>query len=164
MSSITYLQGSLFDAPQEAILTHACNTKGQMNSGIAFAFKSLMFSAFRNYEAYCLKHGVAWSVRSPLVGRSFLTSDDKGRQMLCLFTSDAYGKGVDRPELIITQTISSIEHFMNSDYVKSHAVPISIHSNKFNSGLFRVPWSETENIINSALANHPNLQWTVWEM
>lgn len=164
MRSITYVQGNLFDAPPGAILTHACNTKGQMNSGIAAAFKAKMPEAVEEYKRHCLKYGVEWNSRSPLVGKSFLAQDSHGRQMLCLFTSDAYGKSVDAPDQILQQTITSIYHFMNSDFVKNNPGRINIHSNKFNSGLFRVQWNLTEKIITEALAKYPNLDWTVWEM
>jgi hypothetical protein len=39
---------------------------------------------------------------------------------------------------------------------------LDIHSPKFNSGLFRVQWTDTEAILTKVLGENPEVKWTVW--
>lgn len=50
---IKYIKGSLFDAPEGYILTHACNAQGVWGSGIAKEFKKRKPLAFKNYNLFC---------------------------------------------------------------------------------------------------------------
>ncbi|KAK2801276.1 ADP-ribose 1''-phosphate phosphatase [Onygenales sp. PD_10] len=56
-SIITELQGDLFsDAPEGAVLIHACNCQGSWGSGIAEVFKRRYPAAYLIYHAHCHSH------------------------------------------------------------------------------------------------------------
>ncbi|KAI1908881.1 ADP-ribose 1''-phosphate phosphatase [Ophidiomyces ophidiicola] len=50
------LQGDLFDAPDNAVLIHACNCQGSWGKGIAAIFRNKYPAAYRIYRAHCQKH------------------------------------------------------------------------------------------------------------
>ncbi|KAK2813822.1 hypothetical protein FQN50_000223 [Emmonsiellopsis sp. PD_5] len=56
-SIITELEGDLFsDAPEGAVLIHACNCQGSWGSGIAEVFKRRYPAAYLIYHAHCNSH------------------------------------------------------------------------------------------------------------
>lgn len=59
----------------------------------------------------------------------------------CLFTSKDYGTKVDPPQEIIENTKWAIKDLLTKTTMKI-AMP------KINSGLFKVPWEETEAVLN----------------
>lgn len=76
----------------------------------------------------------------------------------CLFTSVGYGWNVDHSGDILDATLSAVETMVG--IAKVHAM--DIHSPRFNSGLFKIPWDETEERLKSVLENYPDVKWTVW--
>ena len=50
---IQYKKMSLFDAPENSIITHACNAQGVWGSGIAKEFKKRYSNAFEVYYEHC---------------------------------------------------------------------------------------------------------------
>ncbi|KAL1999135.1 hypothetical protein VTN02DRAFT_5003 [Thermoascus thermophilus] len=50
---ITEIEGDLFDAPDGAVLIHACNCKGLWSAGIARAFRNKYPAAFEVYRSHC---------------------------------------------------------------------------------------------------------------
>ncbi len=154
---ITYKRMSLFDAPPESYLVHACNSAGVWGSGIAKEFKMRYPHAFAVYERACQGNssfalGKSWSIR------------DKQHVVTCLITSSGYGKWKDPKEEILKHTEMSLRSFMR--YVTERGIGktnnrrLPIYSNRFNSGLFAVPWEETENIL-KRLTEEYKLDWTV---
>lgn len=158
---LLYKKGSLFEAPSHVYLAHSTNSRGVMGAGIALEFKKRYFNAFKKYQNHCfsnLKNG-----KSILPGTSFIAVDDNsGIKMLCLFTSNGYGKFVDSEEDILLATESAIRHFIESNSLVSSNV--EIHSPKINAGLFRVEWEKTEKIILKLIDDYPLLTWTVWDI
>ena len=142
---IKYKKGSLFDAPPGVILVHACNAQGVWGSGIALQFKERFPYSFKNYNMNCT------AGLSP-VGSGYVIDEKVG----CLITSENYGSEVDSPEEILLNTAIALTQLcdtrQNTDF----------HSNKFNSGLFDVPWEMTEYILNKVLRLYPHVSWTVW--
>ena len=152
--SVIYNTGSLFDAPKGSIITHACNAQGSWSKGIALEFKNRYPEAFKQYAHKCSKayYALGWGEnRSYLCGTAFIV-DNIG----CLVTSNMYGSAVDEPSLILSQSRTAIRELLL-------LTDLEIHSNKFNSGLFRVPWEQTEAVIEEELkAFGKDRKWTVW--
>ena len=96
-SSLVYIEGDLFTAPDNSILVHACNTLGSWGSGIALTFRQNYPAQFAQYKAHCVTHGQA------LVGTCLLIPGDK-HDIACLFTSRAYGRRKDKPAEILAAT------------------------------------------------------------
>jgi hypothetical protein len=153
---ITYEKKSLFDIEGNAILVHATNCCGVMGSGIAKEFHQRFPSAVRLYSENCKRLG------KKLVGTAVIyPTNGADKVMGCLFTSIGYGKYVDSQDKILVSTqkalVSFFEFLEKSEILKEH----KIYSNKFNSGLFNVPWSQTEMLIKAELLKHPGVTWTI---
>jgi len=137
---------NLFDAPPGSFLIHAVNCKGVWGSGIAALFREKFPNAYAAYKLQC-KSGYA------AVGKF-------GGCMYVgwLFTSDGYGTRRDSVDMILNNTRQSVISLLEE--MPDSAV---IYSNKFNSGLFGVPWEKTEAILLDCLENHnPNgVKWVV---
>ncbi|KAF8537624.1 hypothetical protein BDD12DRAFT_714853, partial [Trichophaea hybrida] len=133
----------LFSAPPNSILIHACNTLGSWNSGVAAAFKARYSSAHRIYVSHC------HSATTPLTGTTLLIppqpADSKQHWIACLFTSTAYGKNVDPPEMILSNTTLAIRDL--AAQVESLGCSREWHAAKINSVRFRVPWESTVEVI-----------------
>lgn len=138
---IVYHKGSLFDAPGNAILGHACNCNGIWGAGIALEFKRRFFEEYLCHRKLCMD----WS--NKLAG----TFSKHGR-VVCLYTSRGFGKLVDRPDLILLFT----EKCVND--LEQHSNISEIHIPKINSGLFKVPWDAT-----AAILEKSNILFHVWE-
>lgn len=150
--------GDLFSAPPESILIRsplplpshsqltsadACNTLGSWNSGVAAAFKALYPWAHRIYVSHC------HSATTPLTGTTLLIppqpADIKQHWIACLFTSTAYGKNVDPPEMILSNTTLAIRDLAGQ--VERLGCAGVWHAAKINSVRFRVPWESTVAVI-----------------
>lgn len=138
---IKYVDDDLFNAPSNSILLHACNCMGVWGSGVAYQFRQKFRTEHLLYEAYCQHTG-------PLGIGTCLLLNNVG----CLFTSISYGKDVDRPELILVNTRSAITSLLSKTPAREFHLP------KINSGLFKVPWEETEKI----LLDFPEITWYVY--
>jgi ADP-ribose 1''-phosphate phosphatase len=160
MRKVLHKSGSVFLSGSQ-FLAQANNALGKMGSGIALEFVRRYPQACSRYEEVCRKH-LKYNQRSPLVGTAIIAKDDATDvNMICLITSHAYGRYVDSPKLILEATDKAIQDLLLKLKVEE-GQPIEIHSNKFNSGLFRVPWEESEKVIEKYLNQHPNLHWVVW--
>ena len=115
-SSLVYVQGDLFTAPDHSILVHACNTLGSWESGIAFTFRQNYPAQFAKYQAHCETHGQA------LVGTCLLIPGER-HDIACLFTSRAYGKDKDKPADILAATRKAVKDLeaRNTDKKALHA-------------------------------------------
>lgn len=115
------------------VLAHACNCKGVWGSGVAKTFHEKFPKAYEVYKDYCTKNG------SNSLGRCLLIDNDN-ISIACLFTSDGYGQYVDSPEKILHHTDLAIKDlFRQTSKI--------INMPKINSGLFKVPWEDTEKVI-----------------
>ena len=148
---IAYKKGSLFDAPKGSILVHACNAQGVWGAGIAKEFKNRFPESFKYYRRNCVL------AEEPQVGKAYLLPLENGYQVGCLITSRCYGEDLDPITIILNQTesaLSSLEFYLKLN-------PKPVYSNKFNSGLFGVPWESTENVLKSVIGD---CEWTVMEL
>lgn len=146
---IRYVYGNLFNvAPVGAYLAHACNCQGVWGSGIAKVFKDKFPDDYEEYKAYC-----SYRMNPPL-GTTLITSN----RIICLHTSDFYGKSVSEPDDILVETFSAFCEL--EEKLPENAV---VYSNKFNSGLFNVPWEHTEFFLKCFLKRRPDVAWTVVE-
>ncbi|KAJ7693387.1 hypothetical protein B0H17DRAFT_1060001 [Mycena rosella] len=135
-SKITHVKADIFAAPEGSILVHACNTVGSWGAGIATAFQEKYPGAFAKYKNVCRKQGEA------LLGTCLLIRGEH-HDVACLFTSKDYGRRVDAPASILAATRTAVADLLaqNTDPTKE------LHSCRFNSERFAVPWEETEKVL-----------------
>lgn len=136
MDNITYINDSLFNAPKGSILIHAVNCRGVWGSGIAKEFAKRFPEEQYIYSTYC-----AHSRTSDILGTCF-SIPAKEYIIGCLFTSKNYGQKVDSPDKILEATKLAID-----DLISQNITFIPMHMCKINSGLFNVPWEDTEAIL-----------------
>ena len=139
--SVTTLKGNLFEAPVGSIIVHACNTKGVWGSGIAKEFAKRFPYARLIYSQACQQHG------ANLLGTCLLipTGEQGGYVIGCLFTSKNYGGHVDAPPKILKATKLAVDDLLRQAKIMKPTRPI--YMCKINSGLFKVPWNDTKDIL-----------------
>lgn len=128
-SKLNYIRGDLFSAPRNAILVHACNTRGSWGGGMALAFRDQYPTQYESYRAHCKEHGQS------LIGTCLLLpGTDDSHSIACLFTSRAYGKRKDTPQEILSATRTAVQDLLdqNKDGKPLHAwyVP-TLHALKY---------------------------------
>lgn len=155
---IKYEKKSLFDVKGKVILTHAANCKGVMGSGIAKEFKTRFPEAVALYESDFRTTGQHTGSPPGAGNAKIYRTNNPDIFMGVLFTSWNYGKFVDHPEAIVKYTEYALMKFMRLMQGKPD---FKIYSNKFNSGLFNVPWERTEALIVEELKKYPDVTWTV---
>ncbi len=152
---VVHKVGSLFDAPKGSLLIHAVSTKSVWGSGIAKQFKPLFPASFEFYTEMCKQEG------ERLLGKFIECPPENNYTVLNLVTSLDYGAKKDSKSQILANTRKSLELFF--DIHKTVGMHGELHSCKFNSGLFGVPWQDTEKVLldvmNKSGYNYP---WTVW--
>lgn len=167
MDNLVYMPGDLFSVPVGSILVHACNCQGTWGKGIAYDFKQRWPSAFRRYREDCVREGEGLRGQARFYtgidGQGHGYGSNAGMSSIyaigCLFTSVGYGWNVDHPGDILDATASAVEAMVQ--IAKIQGAPI--HSPKFNSGLFRIPWADTEQRLRTVLQKYPEVKWTIWE-
>jgi ADP-ribose 1''-phosphate phosphatase len=154
---IIYHKGSLFDAPKNSVLVHACNCQGAWGSGIAREFFKRFPLSFKEYKSHCV---MAKLRGQQIQGQSLITVEENGQNVGCLFTSRGYAHSLDSKEQILANTEQALEQFYDEWMILGG--DREIHSNKFNSGLFRVEWEKTEALLQQ-LVDRTGVTWHVWE-
>lgn len=145
---------SLFDAPPESYIAHGCNALGVWGSGIAVPFKQKFPLAFLSYNRFCLNDAKA-------LGKALVIYENN-YNVTCLITSKAYGKEKSSKEDILKYSEQAVRSLIG--YLKEFSGcsgTNNIYSNKFNSGLFEVPWEETEAVLKKVLDEYPEIDWVV---
>lgn len=144
---ITDRVGDIFDAPDGAVIIHACNCQGSWGAGIAAAFKQRYPKAFDNNVQHC-----KMNTPNSLWGTALLIPpmEVKGPRHYvgCVFTSRRYGRGKDSPAQILAKTGPAMEELvemMRKATVKESITEIRIC--QINSGLFSVPWEKSKRVI-----------------
>lgn len=132
---ITYHCGSLFQAPADALLGHACNCAGDWGAGIAAEFRRLFPNEYEAARIQCQKYG--WRLAG--------TSSIHGR-VVCMYTSRGYGRRADPPNLILDHTERAVKDLEDAGINEVH-LPL------INSGLFKVRWELTEKILEKSKIN-----------
>ena len=150
MNKIKYKTGSLFDAEEGHILIHACNSKGVWGSGIAKQFKDRFPNSYLFYNLKCTSNN--------MVAKS-ISFNEKNYKICSLITSSGYSTLLDSKNEILVNTTLSLQNFIIENLDSCSTIKIA--SNKFNSGLFKVPWNETESILEVFVKRY-NLNWTVY--
>ena len=151
--ALSYKKMNLFDAPENAILAHACNCKGSWGAGIALEFQKRFPKAHKKYVKTCKESN------GEMAGGATLTTLENGYHIACLFTSNGFGDQLDSKELILDNTAKSVRLLLE---LSSHK-KLPIYSNKFNSGLFKVPWAQTSAILESLVGQY-DIEWIVCEV
>lgn len=145
-SRIEYIKDDLF-TNKDDILLHACNCKKTWGRGVATTFAKLFPHEDRMHQHFDARPG------------DYLVIDGPARKIICLFTSEGYGKETDSEDTILSNTEMALNglssHFKNKE-------GISIASPKINAGLFRVPWEKTESLIEKFLERHPTFTWKIY--
>lgn len=146
-------KGDLFkEAPEKAILTHACNAQGRWGRGIALQFRNKHPEAYQQYQDYCGPN--------ERCGRTLIAEDS--RLVGCMVTSRHYAPPDDAVN-IVSQTYAAAIDLLEQTQ-KSYP-GYEIHSCKLNAGLFKVPWEQTEETIKQVLHLFNNsINWVVWEL
>ena len=160
---ITNKKMSLFDAPKDAPIVHACNSQGVWQSGIAKAFKDNYPYSYKDYNNFCKR---ANQERGSACGRgAFSTFHESEKHWVgWLITSHNYGDLKDSPELIkINTTMALIEvcKLIYMAHPDEDFPSIDVYSNKFNSGLFGVPWADSELILKTILKDFRRINWII---
>lgn len=147
---IVYKSGSLFDAPLGSTLVHAVSTRSVWGSGIAKEFKLRFPESFDFYKEMCQEEG------GKLLGLVIYCPPENGYVVENLVTSLDYGDKKDSKDVILKNTRMALEAFFEYEHGP-------IHSCKFNSGLFGVPWEDTEKILLDVMNKYGYTEeWTVW--
>ena len=136
---ISYKKMSLFDAPKGSFLIHAANAEGIWGSGIAAEIKKRYSSQEAHYKKYASLLGSC--VYQPH------TKDD--HVIVNLITSSLDSKSPDQEDLILLNTTLALNNFF-----QNYGIPDPVYCNKFNSGIFRVPWNKTELILKTLAERH----------
>ncbi|KAF2143851.1 uncharacterized protein K452DRAFT_285889 [Aplosporella prunicola CBS 121167] len=137
--------GDIFDAPDNAVLIHACNCIGSWGAGIALAFKQKYPKAFSFYRGFC-----AQGRAKP--GTALLISPRDGQRdhyIGCLFTSVGHGKRADAPAVILRQTKPAMEDLLRriARNRRESGFPAEVRMCRINSGLFNVPWEDSKGVL-----------------
>lgn len=146
--SLTYKKMNLFDAPKDVVLCHAGNSKGIWGSGIAAEFKKRFPLAYKNYNEQCIVY--------PMIAEFDFTIENNYK-IATLITSKDYGYKKDSIEEILINTTIALNELCR--YLQDNDDSI-VYSNKFNSGLFNVPWEKTEAILKVFIKRY-HLNWVI---
>ncbi|EON60941.1 hypothetical protein W97_00151 [Coniosporium apollinis CBS 100218] len=147
---ITEEVGDIFDAPDNAVIIHACNCLGHWGAGIAAAFRERYPAALKSHEAHCDR----FVNKRDLLGTAQLIppaeSNTKRRRHFvgCLFTSCQYGRKKDSPAAILKHTGPAMIDLLSQVAETQKSSEISeVRMCQINSGLFKVPWEKTRAIL-----------------
>lgn len=157
MSQIQYRKQSLFDAPKNAIIIHACNAQGIWGAGIAEEFADRYPGSYEDYRAYCKE---SYNVLG--TGALSWKPVEESHWVGWIITSEGFGKNLDSPAQIKANTAVALFQLCKDIMSYERREPtVNVYSNKFNSGMFRIPWSETEIILKAVLRHFPKIRWIV---
>lgn len=142
--------GDLFEAPDRAVLIHACNCLGRWGSGIAREFKTRYPRAYAAYKAHCKKHSPSDLVGTALLLPQSELSGPKHR-VGCVFTSKGFGTNKDAVSDILRATRTAMAELLDAICKDGDIMEIRIC--KINSGAFGVPWERTKRVLEGLKRN-----------
>lgn len=133
-------------------IVHSCNSQGVWGAGFAKTLKEWCPRSFLEYKEACRYN--RRDVPEMIISSEWRT----GPYIVNLIVSKGYGNKKDSPETIVKNTSQLLvpRRFANSSTVR-------IHSPKINSGLFGVPWIETEKIIQK-FVDTTGCEWNVYSL
>lgn len=143
--------GDIFSAPPLTVLIHACNTQGSWGAGIAAAFRTKYPVAYTLYRRHCLtthnpKTNPVPSGTCLLIPPSETKPGAPKHWIACLFTSQRYGKGKDRPDVILRNTGPAVRMMLGQIRDVGEGVA-GLRMCKINSARFAVPWERTVAVL-----------------
>ncbi|EDO17451.1 hypothetical protein Kpol_1037p48 [Vanderwaltozyma polyspora DSM 70294] len=164
MNNISYIKGNILHGGNiPRILIHSCNCNGTWGGGIAYQLAVHYPEAEKIYTDICDDFG------SELLGKCVLIPSFSDDSLLigCLFTSVYGGSSHDTKNEILKYTKLSLMQLSlqleNNDScidtclseynqllisnIKHHLKDYKLEMPKINSGIFNVPWEETEKIL-----------------
>ncbi|KAF9694350.1 hypothetical protein EKO04_007611 [Ascochyta lentis] len=162
---LSYHTGDMFaDAPRGTLLVHACNTQGHWGAGIAKVFKGIYPKAYADHNKFCTKDRSKTSPVSTGTAQVLAPRDGDAQHWIgCLFTSAKYGKGKDKPDAIICNTVKSMQMLLELISQVDGEIA-EVRMCKVNSGKFGVAWEKTEEALKSiALKPEWRKKIEVWE-
>ena len=149
--NLIYYRGSIFSAPKGSILAHSCNCEGVWGSGIARTFKLRNPNIFNKYQEYCKD--------KDLLGYSPIFESPLDLDIVCCLMVSQGGSHstIDSRYSILKHTdmaIKNLKWILSCEKYKDK----EIHMPMINSGVFRVPWEITEEVLNM----YPDMTFHVW--
>lgn len=179
MSNVRYLKGNILAAKDyKRIIIHSCNANGAWGGGIAYQLAVKYPEAEEVYVDLCERFG------NKLLGKCVVIPSFKDQNILigCLFTSSFGGGNHGSGNSIVDytgQALSHLQKLLTNDsvstdnanldkeikklmnQVKGNIIDYNLEMPKINSGIFGVPWPETEEV----LKKYKNLMtFTVYEL
>ena len=148
---IKYAKMSLFDAPKNSFIVHACNSEGVWGAGIAKEFAIQCPSQYVIYKKQASRIGEA-------VFEIFHDHDAEPHHVVNLITCSIEKYMSTSEEEILINTATALFDFLT--FYVEHYPKKPIYSNRFNSGIFNVPWEKTEKVLKQ-LTDRYNVEWTV---
>ena len=146
---ITYQQGNILHDQSDAII-NTVNTVGVMGKGLALQFKKAFPDNFKEYKKACddksMVTGQVLSVPLNSMSPPFYIIN---------FPTKAHWKGKSTLEYI-EQGLNSLKTEVKRLNLKSIAIPA------LGSGLGGLPWQEVEQLIQSSLAELPDVNWQLY--
>lgn len=131
-------------------IVHSCNSQGVWGAGFAKTLREWCSRSFQEYKEGCRASG--FEAPEMVISHEWRT----GPYIVSLIVSRGYGKQKDPPGTILKNTKFLLENLHPKNYVR-------FHSPKINSGLFGVPWEETEKIIQE-FVNRTGCEWNVYSL
>lgn len=151
---LTIHKGDIFAAPENTVLIHACNTQGSWGAGIAAAFRDRYPEAYKVYRDHCIRTHDPKTSPVPtatclLIPPCETKSSARKHWIGCLFTSAKYGRGKDKPSVILANTGPAMEDLLEQVKEKEGdgKTVAGLRMCKINSARFGVPWQRTVEVL-----------------
>ncbi|AQZ17706.1 POA1 (YBR022W) [Zygosaccharomyces parabailii] len=179
MSNIKYITGNILNISNyPRIIIHSCNCGGSWGGGIARQLGNRYPKAEQAYVNACEKYG------NKLLGKCLFIPSYKDANVIicCLFTAEIGGSNYDLRASILKyteQALNNVRKWIYGDEGgKSDPIETGINSAtqhntlkdyklempKINSGIFGIPWQETENILRKFGNGNKILSFTVYSL
>ena len=145
---LIYKKGDLFSDTEADIFCHACNCQHVWGAGVARQFLEKFPEAFEQEG----------KIKGVLAPGDAVLYECKYPDVLCLYTSDKYGRYKDDEEQILRSTERALKEV--AEWGLDPRTVIA--SPKINAGLFGVPWEKTAELL-EAFVRKTGITWVVYE-
>lgn len=143
MGNIAYVKGDILRVKDEPrILIHSCNCNGSWGGGIAYQLGLVHPQSETEYIRICAENG------DKLLGTCKLIDSYNNSTLIiaCLFTASFGGSAQDSAR-ILRYTESALLDLDKQLNANAKLRNYKFIMPKINSGIFGVPWEETESIL-----------------
>ena len=110
-------------------------------------------NAYADYRRYSFQH-----TPEELLGTARIFEDSPGVYIASLYTSIEY-RIPDPPKKILQATALAVADLLRQD--QASGIGASFYSNKFNAGLFKVNWQQTEDVLQRLMLDLRDVPWQV---